>query len=115
MKYLLLFCQTAEDAAAYQAKSQGELDALLGKVQGWFAQYGSKAGARGQLQGLDTATTVRFVGDDPPIVTDGPFLEGKEGVGGYCEIDVADLDEALRMVKAWPGRGSVEIRPVVQR
>ena len=36
------------------------------------------------------------------IVTDGPFVEGKEVVSGYTEIEVADLDEALRMVKTWP-------------
>ena len=46
-------------------------------------------------------------------MTDGPFLEGKESIGGYTEIDVADLDEAVRMAKTWPGRGTVEIRPVV--
>jgi hypothetical protein len=115
MKYLLLFCQTAEDAAAYRAKSEDELRALLGEVRGWLAEHGSTVGGRGQLQGLDTATTVRFAGDGPPVITDGPFLEGKEGVGGYAEIDVADLDEALRMARTWPGRGAVEIRPVVQR
>ena len=46
-------------------------------------------------------------------MTDGPFLEGNEVIGGYAEIDVADLDEALRMAKAWPPRGAVEIRPVL--
>jgi hypothetical protein len=115
MKYLLLFCNTAEDAAAYAAKSQSELDELLGQVRSWIAEHGPNVGARGQLQPLDTATTVRFLGDGPPVVTDGPFLEGKEGVGGYCEIEVADLDEALRMAKTWPGRGAVEIRPVIPR
>jgi len=115
MKYLLLFCNTAEDAAAYAAKSQAELDEMFDQVRGWIAAHGSKVGARGQLQPLDTATTVRFIGDAAPVVTDGPFLEGKEGVGGYCEIDVADLDEALRIARTWPGRGAVEIRPVIPR
>jgi len=47
-------------------------------------------------------------------VKDGPFLEGKELIGGYCEIDVADLDEALELARTWPGRTrAVEIRPVV--
>ena len=43
----------------------------------------------------ETATTVRLDGGEP-LVTDGPFVEGKEVVSGYTEIDVADLDEALR-------------------
>jgi len=48
-----------------------------------------------------------------PIVKDGLFMEGKEIVGGYTEVEAADLDEALEMAKAWPGGGTVEIRPVV--
>ncbi|MFE7276143.1 YciI family protein [Streptomyces sp. NPDC057623] len=45
-------------------------------------------------------------------MVDGPFVEGKEVVSGYAEIEVADLDEALRMVRTWPGCPVVEIRPV---
>ncbi len=40
---------------------------------------------------------------DEPVITDGPFVEGKEVVSGYTEIEVADPDVALRMVKTWPG------------
>ena len=47
-----------------------------------------------------------------PVITDGPFVEGKEVVSGYAEIEVADLDEALRMVKTWPGCPVVEVRPL---
>jgi hypothetical protein len=46
---------------------------------------------------------------------DGLFLEGKELVGGYTEVEVADLDEALAMAQSWPGGGTVEIRPVLER
>jgi hypothetical protein len=53
------------------------------------------------------------IGRAEPVVTDGPFIEAKEQIGGYASIEVEDLDEALRMAKSWPGRGSVEIRPVV--
>ena len=45
-------------------------------------------------------------------MTDGPFVEGKEVVSGYAEIEVDDLDEALRMVRTWPGCPVVEIRPL---
>jgi hypothetical protein len=58
---------------------------------------------------------VRFASDGEPIVSDGPFLEGNEVIGGYIEIEVADLDEALHMTKTWPGRGTVEIRPVIEQ
>ena len=74
----------------------------------------ARIGSIHQLQPPDTATTVLLEGQSRPIVKDGPFLEGKELVGGYCEIDVADLDEALELAKTWPGRTqAVEIRPVV--
>jgi hypothetical protein len=64
----------------------------------------------------DAATTVRHAWNGgEPVVTDGPFIEAKESIGGYASIEVADLDEALRMARTWPGRGSVEIRPVVPR
>jgi hypothetical protein len=59
----------------------------------------------------DTATTVRLGGGEA-VVTDGPFVEGKEVVSGFTEVDVADLDEALRIAKSWPGCPLVEIRPI---
>jgi hypothetical protein len=113
MKYVLLFCGDDEDAAAFAALSPDELRARYAEVAAWFAKHGTKIGATAQLQGPQSATSVRFGLSGPPVVTDGPFLEGKEAIGGYAEIDVADLDEALGMVKTWPGRGTVEVRPVV--
>jgi hypothetical protein len=66
------------------------------------------------LQGLDTATTVR-VRDGQTLVTDGPFAETKEMLGGYYLIDVPDLDAALGWAARIPsvGVGSVEVRPVM--
>ena len=113
MKYVLLFCGSEEDAAAFSAMTPDELRARYAEVGAWFAEHRARIGATGQLQGPEAATSVRFGADVPPVVTDGPYLEGKEGIGGYAEIDVADLDEALRMAKTWPGRGTVEIRPVM--
>ena len=45
-------------------------------------------------------------------VLDGPFVEGKEVVSGYAEVEADNLDEALAMVKTWPGCPVVEIRPL---
>ena len=66
------------------------------------------------LQGLDTAQTVR-VRDGGTVVTDGPFAETKEMLGGYYLIDVPDLDAALAWAAKIPsvGFGSVEVRPVM--
>jgi hypothetical protein len=66
------------------------------------------------LQPNPTATTVR-VRDGAPMITDGPFIESKEGLGGFYILDCKDLDEALAWAGKCPGAwyGSVEVRPVV--
>jgi hypothetical protein len=66
------------------------------------------------LQGTDTATAVR-VRDNETLVTDGPFAETKELLGGYYLIDVPDLDTALAWAAKIPsvGYGSVEVRPIM--
>src|SRR4051795_11214131 len=66
------------------------------------------------LQGIDTATTVR-VRDGETVVTDGPFAETKESLGGYYIIDVPNLDAALEWAAKIPSSpyGSTEVRPVM--
>jgi hypothetical protein len=104
-KYVLLFCGTAEDAAASEALSPEELRQRYGEVGRWFQAHHDKILHSDQLQPPTTATTVRhrWSGGEPTI-TDGPFPEAKEAIGGYASMDVADLDEALRIARTWPGR-----------
>lgn len=112
MKYVLMFVETEQFEKDFAAMDQDERDAAYAAVGRWFAENGSKVTNRGaKLQSSATATTVRL-GDGEPVVTDGPFVEGKEVVSGFLEVDVADLDEALRMVRTWPGCPTIEIRPV---
>jgi len=69
-----------------------------------------------ELDGRGTAKAVRMR-DGERIVTDGPFAETKEIVGGVFLIDLPDLDEAIRLAALIPaaaGQGAIEIRPVVQ-
>ena len=66
-----------------------------------------------QLQPSETATTVRRSAEGAVTVTDGPFVEGKEMVGGYGIIDVPDLDAAIKLVSTWPAPTTMEIRPIV--
>jgi hypothetical protein len=66
------------------------------------------------LQPSTTATTVRVSGDSDPSVTDGPFAEAKEQLGGFYLVDVEDLDAALEWAKKLPIRGGgVEVRPAM--
>jgi hypothetical protein len=77
--------------------------------------------ARGQflatnpLQGVAAATSVR-VRDGKRLVTDGPFAETREQLGGYFLIEVKNLDEAIEIATLIPGArlGTIEIRPVVE-
>jgi hypothetical protein len=63
------------------------------------------------LQPTTTATTVRH-GGDSPVVTDGPFAETKEALGGFYLIDAADLDAALALANTMPVE-TVEVRPIM--
>jgi hypothetical protein len=67
------------------------------------------------LQPVSTATSVR-VRDGKRLVTDGPFAETREQLGGYFMIDAKNLDEAIDIAGRIPGarKGTVEIRPVVE-
>ena len=66
------------------------------------------------LQPSSTSTTVR-VRDGEPLLTDGPFAETREQLGGYYLLECADLDEALGWAAKIPGAawGAVEVRPVL--
>ena len=68
----------------------------------------------GRLQPVDTATTLRLQNGEA-VLTDGPFAEIKEHVGGYVLLDCADLDEVIKWVTRLPGvrSGAVEIRPLL--
>lgn len=115
MKYILLFCGSEEDRRAFAAMSDEQLRARYGEVAAWFGAHEERIRSSAQLQPREAATTVRFRSEGEPLVTDGPFLEGREDIGGYATIEVSDFDVALAMARTWPGRGSVEIRPVVER
>jgi hypothetical protein len=115
MKYVFLFCGTPADQAAFEALSPNELREQYAQVGRWFATNAAKLGNGNQLQGPETATTVSFTAGGAILVRDALFLEGKEIVGGYTEVNVADLDEALAIAKAWPGGGTIEVRAVMEQ
>lgn len=71
--------------------------------------------AASPLQPVSMATTVRVRGDKRSV-TDGPFAETHEQLGGYYLIEAQDLDDAIQIASRIPGArwGSVEIRPVLE-
>jgi len=111
LKYVLLFVDTEQYARDLEAMGPAERERAYERVAEWFATHEEKMRGGGKLRSSETATTVRLDRGDPVLI-DGPFVEGKEVVSGYTEIEVPDLDEVLRMVSTWPGCPVVEIRPL---
>jgi hypothetical protein len=112
MKYMLIL---ANEEGGMEDASPEEMKAVMDR---WSA-YGQElvdAGAFIAGEGLQesaTATTVR-IGDDERIVTDGPFAETKEQVGGFYLLECKDLDEAIEWAKRVPLQGGgIEVRPVM--
>lgn len=113
MRYLLLI--HVDPSAGDDARPE-EREATMKE---WFA-YTEDLRAAGclidgnALHGPDTATTVRVSGDEV-TVTDGPFAETKEHLGGYYMVDCDDLDGALHWAGRCPGAriGAIEVRPVM--
>ena len=119
MKYVLLFASRTDDEDRFENLSEAERGAMYDRIGKWAERYESKRVLGEQLQPPETATTIRFPGgfkrSAHPLVTDGPFIEGKEIIGGFWVIDVDNLDEALKMAKEWPASTMVEVRPIVER
>jgi hypothetical protein len=114
MKYMMLIAGSEEEAAAEDRDERAAVYERIGAWWGEQAAAGRIVEGR-ELQPSSTATTVRVAQDGTSSVTDGPFMEAKEMVGGYGILDVADLDEALAVASSWPGAATIEIRPVVER
>ena len=113
MKYMLILASDPADEPVPGS------DAFGPYMDEWaaYSQALAEAGAMvaGEaLQGTETASTVK-VRDGQRIVTDGPFIESKEVIGGYYVIDVANLDDALDWAARIPNAhfGTVEVRPVM--
>ena len=115
MKYVMLI---AGDEDVWANRSPEESAALYERIGQWWGEESAAGRIVGghELQPSPTATTVRIGTDGSTSVTDGPFIEGKELIGGFGILDVADLDEALKVAASWPVPGDVlEVRPIVVR
>jgi hypothetical protein len=111
MKYVLMFIETEQYAKDLAAMSETEQAAAYDQVGQWFAEHAATITHHVHLQPAHTATTMRVDGAGGSDITDGPFVEGKEIVSGFVEIEVADLDEALAVARTWPACPIIEIRP----
>ena len=112
MQYLL---QIFEDETFWQTTPPEQ----IGEMMDGYRQFGADVGERmlggNALQPTATATSVR-VRDGERLVTDGPFAETKEQLGGYYLLECKDLDEAIEWAARIPGAksGTIEIRPIME-
>jgi hypothetical protein len=107
VKYVLLIC--ADEATGAEHATDG--------CEGWDTEMlrrGVLEGGAG-LRPPSDATTLR-VRDGRTLLSDGPYADTKEQIGGFCLIDCADLDEAIEIAEKHPAAryGLIEIRPLWQ-
>jgi hypothetical protein len=118
MKFMLLIHQgdspTPRSPDEWAKLSEDEQKAVFSDYQAINGTSGVTPGQ--QLGDPETATTVR-VEDGKTLVTDGPFVEIKEAVGGYLLFEADDLDAAIELAARIPAArlgGAIEVRPIVE-
>jgi hypothetical protein len=113
MKYMLLISNGSK-ARDFENLTQEEQQAIYAGYRAVNQTPGMSPGVR--LAPPETATTVR-VQDGKTLTTDGPFVETKEALDGYCFFEADDLDAAIELAALIPASrfgGAVEVRPVVE-
>jgi hypothetical protein len=112
MKYLLQIYPATDE---FDGLSAHEQEAIVREYLAIRQSPGVIGGD--QLQPVETATTVR-VQDGDTLLTDGPFVDAKEHLGGYLLVEGDDLDAALDIAARIPAArmgGAVEVRPLLER
>jgi hypothetical protein len=105
-EYLILIYS---DEKSYANADQGTIESILAAHRVFGEKHAAAIKGANALWGADTATSIHADG----TVTDGPFAETKEALGGYYLVDAANLDEAIAIAKDVPASfGGVEVRPV---
>lgn len=118
MKYAMLICG---DDREWTGLSPADEEDAMKQVYAWFERWqptGKIADGGAELEPRDTAKTVRAGANGQPAITDGPYLELKEVIGGIVLLECDDIDEATRIAATWPftaGVSALEVRPVLSR
>ena len=109
-QYLILLYEDEQSWADASNETSAE---ILAEHQAFGERYRDALRGGSALQPQGTATTIRGWNTGTPTVTDGPFAETKEALGGFYLVEAADLDEALAIAREVPAPfGGVEVRPV---
>ena len=109
-QYLILIY---EDESLWEGVSPDTFQQILKDHQTFQDKNGSAIRGGNALQPTETATSIRRDSGGGYTVTDGPFAETKEALGGFYLVEAADLDEALELARQVPAPfGGVEVRPI---
>lgn len=113
MRYVIMIMNTE----ASKDLSEADADQWSKEIFAWYEKWGASGklvDGGAELDSPEKARTIRASG-----ITDGPFIEAKEVVGGFSVLETATIDEAVDIAKTWPGidRGliTIEVRPVYER
>ncbi|HEY6805672.1 MAG TPA: YciI family protein [Pyrinomonadaceae bacterium] len=115
MKYMLLIYDREQDWLDLSEAEKGAIYADYMKFSQDLKDNGNYVSSS-QLHPTNSATSVRIRGEEQ-LVTDGPFAETHEQLGGYYLVEAKDLDEATAIASRIPSAklGTIEIRPLVER
>ena len=113
MQYLLLIYDQESQWGKLSEAEQGKIYQEYGDFTQSITKSGHYIGGN-QLHPVAKATTVR-VRDGKKLITDGPFAETKEQLGGYYLVEAKDIQEAVKIAARIPGArfGCVEVRPIM--
>ena len=113
MEYLLLIYGNESVYGKMTEAEQGKISQEYGEYTQSIAKSGHFKGGN-ELDRTSTATTVRMR-DGKRLVTDGPFAETKEQLGGYYLVEARNLDDAIALAARIPSArwGSIEVRPII--
>ena len=112
MQYLLMIYWNEQEMAAMAPADRNTMTQEYAEFTKSIVQAGQMKGGE-RLRPVSTASTVR-VRNGKTVITDGPFAETREQLGGFYLVEAKNLDEALSVASRIPGakRGSIEVRPI---
>jgi hypothetical protein len=100
-RFVLFTYPDPDYASRWLDMTEGERQAEIERHNVWFAKHRERIKGGEELAWPKLVRTVRVRGDQP-VVTDGPFVEGKELLGGFIVLEAADLEEACAIAMEWP-------------
>jgi hypothetical protein len=114
MKYMLLICDDEKAWGKYTEAEQKQMMSEYGQLSAQLKANGQYL-AGSQLKPAASATSVRIRGGKR-LLTDGPFAETREQLGGYYLVEAKNLDEAIEIAAKIPAArtGTIEVRPLVE-